>query len=122
MPVRGGSCLAADQGALRCAFSDQNDDQARAFLALLDADAESDARAAAIADAGTKAAELAELSGVPLGNIVSISEVIGAGGGFYAGNFAQQARAFGGGSTPITPGQLDLVMQLQVIYAIDAAE
>jgi len=84
--------------------------------------AESDARAAAIADAQAKAAELAELGDVPLGRIVSISEVIGAGGGFYAGNFAEQARAFGGGGTPITPGQLDLVMQLQVIYAIDAAE
>jgi uncharacterized protein YggE len=84
--------------------------------------AESDARAAAIADAQAKSAELAELAGVPLGNIVSISEIIGAGGGFYAGNFAEQARAFGGGGTPVTPGQLDLVMQLQVIYAIDSAE
>lgn len=83
-------------------------------------DAEADARAAAIADANEKAAELAELTGTSLGQVVSVSEVIGAGGGFYAGNFAQQARAMGG--TPISPGQLDLIMQLQVVYAIGSAE
>jgi uncharacterized protein YggE len=84
--------------------------------------AESEARAAAIADAEAKATELAELTGLPLGAVISVSEVIGGGGGFYAGNFAEQARAFGGGGTPITPGQLDLVMQLQVIYAIGETE
>jgi uncharacterized protein YggE len=84
--------------------------------------AESDARAAAVEDAKAKAAELAELTGLPLGAVVSVSEVVGAGGGYYAGNFAEQARAFGGGGTPITPGQLDLVMQLQVIFSIGAAE
>lgn len=82
---------------------------------------ESEARQAAIDDASEKAAELAELTGVSLGQVVSVSEVVGAGGGYYAGNFAEQARAFGGGGTPITPGQLDLVMQLQVIYSIAGA-
>jgi uncharacterized protein YggE len=80
--------------------------------------AESDARSAAIADAQTKASELAKLAGVPLGQIVSVSEVVGGNGAYYAGNFAQQARAMGGGGTPVTPGQLDLVMQLQVVYSI----
>jgi hypothetical protein len=83
---------------------------------------ESEARAAAIEDAKAKAAELAELTGLSLGPVVSVSEVVGAGGGYYAGNFAEQARAFGGGGTPVTPGQLDLVMQLQVIFSIGAAE
>lgn len=79
---------------------------------------ESEARQAAIEDATAKATELAELVGLSLGQVVSVSEVVGAGGGYYAGNFAEQARAFGGGGTPITPGQLDLVMQLQVIFSI----
>lgn len=79
---------------------------------------ESDARSAALEDAKAKATDLAKLSGLTLGPIVSISEVIGAGGGYYAGNFAQQSRAMGGGATPVSPGQLDLVMQLQVIYSI----
>jgi uncharacterized protein YggE len=85
-------------------------------------EAESEARAAAIEDAKVKAAELAELTGLSLGQVVSVSEVVGAGGGYYAGNFAEQARAFGGGGTPVTPGQLDLVMQLQVIFSIGATE
>jgi len=85
-------------------------------------ESESEARAAAIEDARAKAGELAELAGLSLGEVVSISEVIGAGGGYYAGNFAEQARAFGGGGTPITPGQLDLVMQLQVIFDAATAE
>jgi len=79
---------------------------------------ESDARTAALADAKAKATDLAKLSGITLGPVVSISEVIGGNGGFYAGNFAQQAKAMGGGATPVSPGQLDLVMQLQVIYSI----
>ncbi|MCC6455016.1 MAG: SIMPL domain-containing protein [Caldilineaceae bacterium] len=84
-------------------------------------ESESEARQAAIADAQEKAADLAELTGLTLGQVVSVSEVVGAGGGYYAGNFAEQARAFGGGGTPITPGQLDLVMQLQVIFTISGA-
>ena len=84
--------------------------------------AESDARAAAVADAKAKAAELAELTELPLGTVISVSEVVGAGGGYYAGNFAEQARAFGGGGTPVTPGQVDLVMQLQIVFSVGAAE
>lgn len=80
--------------------------------------AESEARAKAIADAKAKAEDIAGLSEVTLGQVMSVSEVIGSGGGFYAGNFAEQARGFGGGGAPIQPGQLELVMQLQVVYAI----
>jgi uncharacterized protein YggE len=81
-------------------------------------EAESEARAMAVEDARTKAAELAELTGTELGNVISISEVIGMGGGFYSGNFAQQDMAFGGGGAPIAPGQLDMVMQLQIVFAL----
>ncbi|HXF64374.1 MAG TPA: SIMPL domain-containing protein [Caldilineaceae bacterium] len=81
---------------------------------------ESDARASAVEDARAKAEDLAALSGVELGELISISEVIAQGGGFYAGTFAEQARGFGGGGTPVMPGQLELVMQLQVVYAIAA--
>jgi uncharacterized protein YggE len=79
---------------------------------------ESDAREKAIEDARTKAEELATLSGVTLGDVISVSEVIQS-GSFYACNFAEMARGMGGGGgTPVSPGQLDLVMQLQVVYAI----
>jgi uncharacterized protein len=83
---------------------------------------EADARSAAVEDAKTKAEELAQLNGLTLGNVVSVSEVVGSNGGYYAGNFAQQARAMGGGGTPVSPGQLDLVMQLQITYATSPAQ
>ncbi|MCB0064061.1 MAG: SIMPL domain-containing protein [Caldilineaceae bacterium] len=80
---------------------------------------ESEARASAVADALAKAEDLAELTGTTVGNVVSISEVIGNGGGYYSSNFAEAARGLGGGgSTPVSPGELELLMQLQVTYAI----
>jgi uncharacterized protein len=81
---------------------------------------ESDARQSAVEDANTKAAELAELTGLNLGGVVSVSEIIGHGGGFYAGNFGQQFRMDmgAGGGAPIAPGELELVMQLQITYNI----
>lgn len=80
---------------------------------------ESEARQSAVEDARAKAEELAELTGVTVGDVVNISEVIGNGGGYYTSNFAEMGRGLGGGgSTPISPGQLELVMQLQVTYAI----
>ena len=82
--------------------------------------AEPDARSIAVADAEAKAEELAGLMGVSKGHVISISEVVGGGGGYYSNNFAQQAKGMGGGGgAPITPGQIDLIMQLQIVYAID---
>lgn len=79
----------------------------------------SEARASAVADAQAKAEELAELTGTTVGSVVSISEVIGQNGGYYQSNFAESARGLGGGgSTPISPGQLELIMQLQITYAL----
>lgn len=82
--------------------------------------AQTEARKEAVANAQTKAKELATLNGVTVGSVVSVSEVVGGNGGFYnASNFMQLDRAMGGGGgTPVTPGELDLTMQLQVVYAI----
>lgn len=81
---------------------------------------ESEARKGAVADAKAKAEELAELTGVTVGDVVSVSEVIGNTGGYYnASNFAQLDRAMGGGGgTPVSPGELELNLQLQVVYTI----
>jgi uncharacterized protein len=78
---------------------------------------ESEARRNAVEDAEARAADLAELTGVSVGEVVSISEVI-ASGGYISSNFAQAAGMGGGGGTPISPGELELIMQLQVTYAI----
>lgn len=81
---------------------------------------ETEARKGAVEDAKAKAEELAGLTGVQVGSVVSVSEVIGNSGGYYnASNFNQLDRDMGGGGgTPIQPGELELTMQLQVVYTI----
>ena len=80
---------------------------------------ESEARAKAVADASDKAEDLAELIGVRVGAVMGISEIIGQGGGFFGGNFSRMAAAeMGGGSGPISPGELNLTMQLQITYEL----
>jgi uncharacterized protein YggE len=82
--------------------------------------ARSAARGMAVENAAATAAELAELSGVQVGRIVSISEVIGSNGGFYSNQFTQFSTGASAGrmDTPIEPGQLRLTMQLQVTYEL----
>ena len=77
--------------------------------------AQSDAREKAVDHAGEKAQELAELTGLRLGNVVSVSEVIGAGG--YYGGVYEQSMGMGGGGGPIAPGELEVSVQLQIVYA-----
>jgi uncharacterized protein len=81
---------------------------------------ESEAREKAVENARTKAEELAGLTGTEVGVVISISEVIGQGGGYFGGNFAASARdgLGGGGAGPIAPGQLRLTMQLQITYEL----
>lgn len=81
---------------------------------------ESDARGKAIADAKAKAEDLAKLAGVTVGDVVSVSEVVGGNGAYYTSNFAKASAVGmgGGGGAPINPGELELTMQLQVVYAI----
>ncbi len=80
---------------------------------------ESQARAEAVADARSKAEELAELTGVTVGGVMSISEVIGQGGGFFGGNFSRMDHEMGGGGAgPISPGELTLTMPLQITYEL----
>lgn len=80
---------------------------------------ESEARQSAVTDAKEKAEELAGLTGVTVGNVVGISEVIGSSGGYYSSNFAEASRGLGGGGgAPISPGELELIMRLQITYAI----
>jgi uncharacterized protein YggE len=76
---------------------------------------ESVARSDAMENAQAKAEEIAGLAGVELGDVVSVSEVIGNQGGFYSAR--QDALAMGGGG-PIEAGQLEVRVQLQVVYSI----
>jgi hypothetical protein len=74
---------------------------------------QSQARANAMADAKSRAQELAELSDVELGEVLSVSEVIG--GGPVPVAF-ERASAMGGGG--IAPGELELGTRVQVTFAI----
>jgi uncharacterized protein YggE len=72
---------------------------------------QSEAREKAMADAQARATELAGLAGVELGEVLSVSEVVG------STPVAMMAeRAFGGAG--IAPGELELGTQLQVVFAI----
>jgi uncharacterized protein YggE len=77
---------------------------------------EDEARAAAIANARARAESLAELSGVTLGEIVSVSEVITQPGiplGRGAGGAMDEAA-----SASISAGELGYTIQVQVTFAI----
>jgi uncharacterized protein len=79
--------------------------------------ARSDARAKAVDDAATRAAELARLSNVTLGDVLEVSEVVGA-MPIYGAKVNSAVGMGGGGAGPISPGETQISMQLQVTYAI----
>jgi uncharacterized protein len=75
---------------------------------------ESDARAKAVADAQARAESLAQLNGVQLGEVLSVSEVVG--GSAYP--MYRAAEGMGGGSTPVQPGELEMSFSIQITYAV----
>lgn len=78
--------------------------------------AQEEARSKAIADARERAKALAELSGVTLGPVLSVSEVIGGGAVPVPVAMVERAAVSGGG--PISPGELEVTYQVQVSYFI----
>lgn len=76
----------------------------------------SEARGLAVENARAKAEELATLNGVEIGDVVSVSEVIG--GGVNPINSQYAAAGIGGGGGPLLPGDVEVSIQLQVTYAI----
>jgi uncharacterized protein YggE len=73
------------------------------------------ARAEAVEDANNKATQLAELADVRLGKATYISE-----GAAYLPVRADSYDIYAevGGTTPISPGELEITVQVQVIYQI----
>lgn len=73
------------------------------------------ARAEAVEDANNKATQLAELADVRLGKATYISE-----GAVYLPVRADSYNVYpeAGGTTPISPGELEITVQVQVIYQI----
>jgi uncharacterized protein len=77
---------------------------------------QSEAREKSVENAREKAEDLAELNGVEVGRVLSISEVI-AGGviPLYEGRMMDMGM---GGGTSISPGELEIVLQLQLVYEL----
>ncbi len=75
---------------------------------------ESEAREKAMTNAQARAGELARLAGVELGEVLSVSEVIGGSPSPVA--FAVMERAAGGSG--IAPGEMEFSTQIQVTFAI----
>ena len=76
---------------------------------------QAEARVKAVADAKARAVELAGLSGVELGEVLSISEIVGNVSGPVS--FQVMERAVGAGGD-IAPGELALSTQIQITFAI----
>jgi hypothetical protein len=77
-----------------------------------------EARRKAAEDARIQAEELARLHGVALGQIVSVSEVIGGSLPMPVLERVSASAAMGGGALDIQPGELRMAARLQVVYAI----
>jgi hypothetical protein len=75
---------------------------------------EADARARAVTDAKARAEELAQLNGVQLGEVLTVSEVVG--GAAYP--MYRDAVGMGGGGAPVQPGELEMSLSIQITYAV----
>ncbi len=73
---------------------------------------QSQARALAVADAKSRAQELAELADVELGEVISVSEVVG---GMPVSILADE-RSIGGGG--VVPGELEFSTWIEVTFAV----
>ncbi len=77
---------------------------------------ETEARAAAFADAQARAAELAALMGAEVGEVVSVYEP----GSIYSPyDMAQRSFGGGGNGAVIEPGQLAVGIQLQITFSVN---
>jgi uncharacterized protein YggE len=74
---------------------------------------ETEAREKAVADAKARAAELAQLNGVQLGQVLTVSEVVGGAVPLY-----RDAAMGMGGGTPVQPGELEISLSIQITYAV----
>jgi uncharacterized protein YggE len=77
---------------------------------------QADARTKAFADAKARAQSLAQLAGVSLGDVVTVSE-FGSGSSPIM-DMKSAAMGLGGGGAPIQPGALEVSMNVQVTFAI----
>ncbi|UQA61638.1 SIMPL domain-containing protein [Polyangium aurulentum] len=83
---------------------------------------EAEARDKAVADARTRAEALARLSGMKLGPVISVSEVIGRGPvpqmPMFRGDVAMAAK-MGGGAPPLEGGEMMFGTSIEVVFGLE---
>jgi uncharacterized protein YggE len=77
-----------------------------------------EARQMAVADAGAKAKQLAEVAGVKLGKATYISESSYLPGPIYRQDVVAEAAGVPAVETPISPGEMEITLNVQLAYAI----
>jgi len=77
-----------------------------------------EARAEAIKDARRRADIMAEAAGIEVGKVISITETSYGGPIIERANY-DKAVFDEGASVPIEPGELELTIQVQMVYGID---
>ena len=77
-----------------------------------------EARQKAVADAEAKAKQLAEVAGVKLGKPTYISENVYMPGPIYRQDMVEMAAGAPAVETPISPGELEISLNVQLAYAI----
>jgi uncharacterized protein YggE len=86
------------------------------FTVSDEAEWQGQAREKAMADANARARELAELAGIELGEILSVSEVIG---GTWSGPARVVMESGMGGGGGFAPGELEMGTRVQVTFALN---
>jgi uncharacterized protein YggE len=86
------------------------------FTVSDEAEWEGQARETAMADARARAGELAGLAGLELGEVLSVSEVIG---GMWTGPRQIMWESGMGSGGGLTPGELEMGTQVQVVFAVE---
>jgi len=78
-----------------------------------------EAREEAVADARAKAESLADLAGVKLGKPISINESAGVPPPRFLEAVPEMAGGLGAAPTPIEPGELEVSVTVNILFAID---
>mgnify|MGYP000229829210 CR=1 FL=1 len=77
-----------------------------------------EARGKAMADAAAKAEQIAKLAGVELGKPIYIAESTNYPYPIYRQDFFEKAAGAPMAETPISPGEMEITLDIQVVYAI----
>jgi len=83
---------------------------------------EAEARTKALEDAADRAQQLASTLGVTLGDPIAVSELVGGLSPIFGVEAAMLRGQGGGGGPPLSPGELTVQIQVDVMYAVGASE